>query len=154
MQMFKSKETKHGNSALRKIPGSRFKIILLFAYLSIFTFSLNHISFATEQTNQQDGYNVIDKLVVNDRNRFKTVIFENEAEGVSEMRKLIANSCDHTSKGTPIKILGTAPLSFAFVFLTFLIFFAMLILLSNFLRRRARLPPSCNLTLGCYGYEC
>jgi hypothetical protein len=92
MQMFKSKETKHGNSALRKIPGSRFKIILLFAYLSIFTFSLNHISFATEQTNQQDGYNVIDELVVNNRNKFKTVIFESEAEGIPEMRKLIASS--------------------------------------------------------------
>jgi len=92
MQMFKSKETKHSNSALWKSPGSRLRIILLSAYLSIFTLSLNHISLATEQTNQQEGYNVIDELVVNNRNKFKTVIFESEAEGVSEMRKLIASS--------------------------------------------------------------
>ena len=92
MQMFKSKVTRHDNSGLRKIPENRFRIILLSAYLSIFTLSLNHISLATEQTNQQEGYHVIDELVVNNRNKFKTVIFESEAEGVSEMRKLIASS--------------------------------------------------------------
>jgi len=90
--MFKSKETKHGNSGLRKIPENRCRIILLSVYLSIFTLILNHISLAAEQTSLQDGYNVIEELVVNNRNKFKTVIFENEVEGVSEMRKLIASS--------------------------------------------------------------
>ncbi|KHE91181.1 MAG: hypothetical protein K8F52_00510 [Candidatus Scalindua rubra] len=87
-----SKETRHGNSELRKITENRFLIILLSAYLAIFTPGLNNISLAAELTNQQEGYNVIENLVVNNRNKFKTVIFESEAEGISEMRKLIANS--------------------------------------------------------------
>jgi hypothetical protein len=76
---------------LRKLPGNK-PLIILFAYLSIFTFSHNHISLATEQTTEQGEYNVIDNLIVNNRNKFKTVIHESEAEGVSEMRKLIASS--------------------------------------------------------------
>lgn len=87
-----SKETKHGKSKFRQIPESRFRIILLFAYLSIFTLGLNHVSLSAEHTNQQEGYNVIDELVVNNRNKFKTVIYESEEEGISEMRKLIASS--------------------------------------------------------------
>ena len=87
-----SKDTKHGNSKLRKVPGHRSLIILLSAYLSIFTPDLNHISLAAEQTNQQEEYKVVDELVVNNRNKFKTVILESEAEGVSDIRKLIASS--------------------------------------------------------------
>jgi hypothetical protein len=85
------KETNHHKSKSKNVPGSRF-LVVLFAYLPIFTLGLNHLSFSAEQTNQQAEYNVIDELVVNNRNKFKTVIFESEAEGISEMRKLIANS--------------------------------------------------------------
>ncbi len=92
MQIFKPKETKYGKSKLRTFPENRFRIILLSAYLSIFTLGLNHISLANEQTNQREEYNVINELVVNSKNKFKTVIYESEAEGISEMRKLIANS--------------------------------------------------------------
>ncbi len=84
--------TKHGNSKFRQIPGNTFRIMLLLAYLSTFTLVHNHISLAVEHTNLQQGYNVIDKLVVNNRNKFKTVIYESEEEGISEMRKLIASS--------------------------------------------------------------
>jgi hypothetical protein len=87
-----SKETKHGNSKSRKVTESRFLIILLSAYLSIFASDLNHISLADEQTNTLEEYNVIDELVVNNRNKSKTVIYESEAEGIAEMRKLIASS--------------------------------------------------------------
>jgi hypothetical protein len=86
------KATKHGKLKSRQIPGNTFRIMLLFAYLSTFTLGLNHISLTAEHTNQQEEYNVIDKLVVNNRNKFKTVIYESEEEGISEMRKLIASS--------------------------------------------------------------
>ena len=86
------KATKHGKSKFRQIPGNTFGIILLFAYLSTFTLVLNHISLAVEHTNLQEGYKVTDDLVVNNRNKFKTVIYESEEEGISEMRKLIASS--------------------------------------------------------------
>jgi hypothetical protein len=92
MQIFKLKVTKRGRSKSKNFPGNRFRIVLLFAYLSIFTLGLNHISLTAEHTNQQEEYNVIDKLVVNNRNKFKTVIYESEEEGISEMRKLIASS--------------------------------------------------------------
>ncbi len=87
-----SKETNHNKSEFERIPENTFRIILLFAYLSFFTLGLNHIALADEQTNQLEEYNVIDELVVNNRNKFKTVIFESEAEGISEMRKLIESS--------------------------------------------------------------
>ncbi len=91
MQKFNSKETKDGNLNFRKLLGNRL-LIILFAYLSILTFGHNHISFATEQTTEQEEYKVIDDLVVNSRNKFKTVIHESETVGISEMRKLIASS--------------------------------------------------------------
>lgn len=86
------KETKHSNSKFRQIPENTFRIMLLFVYLSTFTLSLNHISLTAEQTNQQEEYKVINELVINNRNKFKTVIYENEEEGISEMRKLIDSS--------------------------------------------------------------
>jgi hypothetical protein len=92
MQVFKSKETKDGKLKLRKRPENRSLIILISAYLYFFILGHNHISLADEQTNQLEKYSVIDELVVNNRNKFKTVIFESEAEGISEMRKLIASS--------------------------------------------------------------
>jgi len=92
MQIFKLKVTKRGRSKSENFPGNRFRIVLLFAYLSTFTLGLNHISLTAEHTNQQEEYNVIDKLVVNNRNKFKTIIYESEEEGISEMRKLIASS--------------------------------------------------------------
>ncbi len=92
MQKFKLKETKYGKLKLRKLSENSSLIILLFAYLFIFTLGHSHISLATEQTTQQGEYKVIDDLDVNNRNKFKTVIYESEAEGISEMRKLIASS--------------------------------------------------------------
>ena len=74
-----------------QIPGNRFRIILLFAYLCTISFTLNHISLATEDIIQEE-YNIIDKLVVNNRNKFKTIIYESEAEGIADMRRLIAIS--------------------------------------------------------------
>jgi len=86
------KTTKHGKSKFRQIPGNTYRIILLFAYLSTLALDLNQISLAAEHTNQQEKYKVINELVVNNRNKYKTVIYESEEEGVSEMRKLIASS--------------------------------------------------------------
>ncbi len=53
---------------------------------------LNHASPAIEDTHQSEEYMVIDELVVNNRNNYKTIIYKNEEEGISEMRKLIESS--------------------------------------------------------------
>jgi hypothetical protein len=74
------------------IPNYTFRIVLLWACISIFTLNLNHVSSAAEDTNREEGYNVINELVVNNKNQFKTVIYENENEGILEMRKLIESS--------------------------------------------------------------
>ena len=66
--------------------------MLLWACISTFTLNLNHVSLAVENTNKEEGYNVINELVVNNKNQYKTVIYENENEGISEMRKLIESS--------------------------------------------------------------
>ncbi|MFQ5685638.1 MAG: hypothetical protein ACE5GV_03160 [Candidatus Scalindua sp.] len=66
--------------------------MLLFAYLSTITLNLNNVSLAVENTNKEVGYNVINELVVNNKNHYKTVIYENEDEGISEMRELIESS--------------------------------------------------------------
>ena len=75
-----------------QISESSLKIVTLFACLCTISFTLSHISLADKQTNWQEEYNVIDKLVVNNRNKFRTVIYESEAEGIADMRKLITNS--------------------------------------------------------------
>ena len=74
------------------IPDYTFRIVLLWACISTFTLNLNHVSFAVESTNKEEGYNIINELVVNNKNQYKTVIYENENEGISEMRKLIESS--------------------------------------------------------------
>ncbi|MGR3303352.1 MAG: hypothetical protein ACUZ8I_12730 [Candidatus Scalindua sp.] len=74
------------------IPNYTFRIMLLWACISTFTLNLNHLSLAVENTNKEEGYNVINELVVNNKNQYKTVIYENENEGISEMRKLIESS--------------------------------------------------------------
>ena len=74
------------------IPNYTFRIVLLWACISIFTLNLNHVTFAVESTNKEEGYNIINELVVNNKNQYKTVIYENENEGISEMRKLIESS--------------------------------------------------------------
>ena len=74
------------------IPNYIFRIVLLWACISTFTLNLNHVSSAAEDTNREEGYNVINELVVNNKNQYKTVIHENENEGISEMRKLIESS--------------------------------------------------------------
>ncbi len=83
---------KHFKSRYWMFTENTFRIVLLFAYLSIFTLDLYHISLASEHVHKQERDNVIDELVVNNMNKFKTVIYENEEEGISEMRKLIASS--------------------------------------------------------------
>ena len=74
------------------IPDYTFRIVLLWACISTFTLNLNHVSFAVESTNKEEGCNIINELVVNNKNQYKTVIYENESEGISEMRKLIESS--------------------------------------------------------------
>ena len=74
------------------IPNYTFRIMLLWACISTFTLNLNHVSLAVENTNKEEEYNVINELVVNNKNQYKTVIYENENEGISEMRKLIESS--------------------------------------------------------------
>ncbi len=74
------------------IPNYTFRIMLLWACISTFTLNLNHVSLAVENTNKEEGYKVINELVVNNKNQYKTVIYENENEGISEMRKLIESS--------------------------------------------------------------
>jgi len=74
------------------IPNYTFRIVLLWACLYTLTLNLNHISLAGENANKEEGYNVINELVVNNKNQYKTVIYENENEGILEMRKLIESS--------------------------------------------------------------
>ncbi len=74
------------------IPDHTFRTVLLWACISTFTLNLNHVSLAVEDTNKDAGYNVINELVVNNKNQYKTVIYENEEEGILEMRKLIEGS--------------------------------------------------------------
>ena len=74
------------------IPDYTFRIVLLWACISTFALNLNHVSFAVESTNKEEGCNIINELVVNNKNQYKTVIYENESEGISEMRKLIESS--------------------------------------------------------------
>jgi predicted DNA-binding protein with PD1-like motif len=74
------------------IPNSTFRIVILWVCVSTFTLNLNHVSLAVENTNKEEEYNVINELVVNNKNQYKTVIYENENEGISEMRKLIESS--------------------------------------------------------------
>ncbi len=65
-------------------------IFLLLAYVFIIT--LHHDSLAVDNTNQKEEYKVIDELVVNNKNNYKTVIYKNEGEGVLEMRELVESS--------------------------------------------------------------
>ena len=74
------------------IPDHTFRTVLLWACISTFTLNLNHVSLAVEDINKEEGYNVINELVVNNKNQYKTVIYENEEEGILEMRKLIEGS--------------------------------------------------------------
>ncbi len=66
--------------------------ILLSAYALILIPGLCHDSFAADNTTQKEEYKVIDKLVVNNKNNFKTVIYKNEDDGASEMRELVESS--------------------------------------------------------------
>ncbi|MGR3174140.1 MAG: hypothetical protein ACUZ8N_06020 [Candidatus Scalindua sp.] len=74
------------------IPNYTFRIMLLWVCISTFTLNLNHVSLAVENTSKEEGFNVINELVVNNKNQYKTVIYEDENEGISEMRKLIESS--------------------------------------------------------------
>ncbi len=74
------------------IPNYTFRTVLLWVCLYTLTLWLNHVSLAVEDTNREEGYNVINELVVNNKNQYKTVIYENENEGILEMRKLIESS--------------------------------------------------------------
>ena len=77
---------------IKLIPNYTFRTMLLWVCLYTLTLWLNHVSLAVEDTNKEEGYNVINELVVNNKNQYKTVIYENEEEGILEMRKLIETS--------------------------------------------------------------
>ncbi len=68
------------------------QIFILSAYVLAFILTFHHDSLAVDNINQKEEYKVIDKLVVNNKNNYKTVIYKNEDEGVSEMRELVGNS--------------------------------------------------------------
>jgi hypothetical protein len=74
------------------IPNYTFRIVLLCVCLYTLTLWLNHVTLAVEDTNKEEGYYVINELVVNNKNQYKTIIYETEEEGISEMRKLIESS--------------------------------------------------------------
>ena len=74
------------------VTGNILRIILLWICASTLTLHINHSSFAVEKEYKEAEYRVVDGLVVNNRNTFKTVIYKNEEDGISEMRKLIASS--------------------------------------------------------------
>ncbi|MCP4270297.1 MAG: hypothetical protein GY777_32775 [Candidatus Brocadiaceae bacterium] len=57
-----------------------------------FILTFPHDSLAVDNTNQKEEYKIIDRLVVNNKNNYKTAIYKNEDEGVSEMRGLVENS--------------------------------------------------------------
>ncbi len=64
----------------------------LFAYALIFLPCFVHGSFAAANTTQRAEYKVIDNLVVNNKNDYKTVIYKNENVGVSEIKVLVESS--------------------------------------------------------------
>jgi len=68
------------------------QLFLLSAYILTFLLGLYHDSSAVDNTAQKEEYKVIDELVVNNKNNYKTVIYKNEDEGVSEMRELVESS--------------------------------------------------------------
>ncbi len=79
-------------SEFGQVTGCISRTLLLFACLSTLLLGHNHMSFAAEDANRQDGFKIVDELLVNNRNSFKTVIYKSEEEGISEMRKLISSS--------------------------------------------------------------
>ncbi len=68
------------------------QVFLLSAYSMIFIFCVFHDSLSADNTIQKAEYKVVDDLVVNNKNNFQTVIYENEALGILEMRGLLTNS--------------------------------------------------------------
>ncbi len=68
------------------------QILFLSACSLTFIFGLYHASIAADNITQNEEYKVIDKLIVNSKNNYKTVIYKNEDEGVSEMRELVESS--------------------------------------------------------------
>ncbi len=72
-------------------------LFLLTACLFTFIHGFFHDSFAADITTQKEDYKVIDELVVNNKNNYKTVIYENEDVGVSEMRELVESSLTEES---------------------------------------------------------
>ena len=78
--------------AIELIPNNTSRIVLLWVCLYTLTLWLNHVSLAVENANQNEKYKIINKLVVNNKNEYKTIIFKNEGEGILEMRELIDSS--------------------------------------------------------------
>lgn len=73
------------------------RILLLSAYALAFIISLYQNSSAVDNTTHEKEYKVIDKLIVNNNNNYKTVIYGNEDEGVSQIRELVENSLTEES---------------------------------------------------------
>jgi hypothetical protein len=68
------------------------QVFILSTYALTIILTFNHDSFAVDNTNQKEEYKIIDQLVVNNKNNYKTVIYKNEDEGVLEMRELVGRS--------------------------------------------------------------
>ncbi|ODS33139.1 MAG: hypothetical protein SCARUB_01763 [Candidatus Scalindua rubra] len=67
-------------------------LTLIWTGIFAFIVCLNQISIASEKENHKEKYVVINNLVVNNKNKFRTIIYKNEEEGILEMRKLINTS--------------------------------------------------------------
>ena len=78
--------------AIELIPNNTSRIVLLWVCLYTLTLWLNHVSLAVENANQNEKYKIINKLIINNKNEYKTIIFKNEGEGILEMRELIDSS--------------------------------------------------------------
>lgn len=86
------KRTKH-YVLTRLLTESRTLVIMLLGTcLSTLALTPTHISLAVGDVDQKGKYVIRNELEVNNHNEYKAIIYKNEAEGVSEMRSLVANS--------------------------------------------------------------
>ncbi len=65
---------------------------ILYAGLFSSIFYFSQITSAVEKQNQEREYTVVNNLVVNNKNKYRTVIHKSEGKGILEMRQLINTS--------------------------------------------------------------